>query len=226
MAEMLKIDPDAVFGKLVRVWFWFDEQTENGNAPNVTASALARIIDSRVGVEGFAKAMRSVGWLSGISMPNFDRHNGKSAKNRALTANRMERHRNGAAVTPSSPDKIREDKKKDTTPTGVGARTADPVKDEIWNTLRPLLYAEGKSKETAGSFIGKLLKDFGRLLVLQASRDCAREAPLVPSEWLVARCQERRSAGANKQLGLEERNRETARQAAAEMAERESHAVK
>jgi hypothetical protein len=40
IAGQLGIDPDAVVGKLLRVWAWFDDQTETGNAPTVTKSLL------------------------------------------------------------------------------------------------------------------------------------------------------------------------------------------
>lgn len=89
IAEALQIDPDAVFGKLFRVWRWFDEHTENGNASSVTYA----LVDRTAGVTGFAKAMVSVGWLEslegGIGLPNFDRHNGNTAKTRANTARRV-----------------------------------------------------------------------------------------------------------------------------------------
>ena len=32
IAEILGIDPDAVLGKLVRIWAWADQQTIDGNA--------------------------------------------------------------------------------------------------------------------------------------------------------------------------------------------------
>lgn len=82
-------DPDLTVGKLLKVWRWFDQQTVDGNAPRVTLALLDKII----GVSGFAQAMCDVGWLvseeGGVSLPNFDRHNGKTAKNRALTAKRV-----------------------------------------------------------------------------------------------------------------------------------------
>ena len=53
IAGSLQIDPDAVVGKLLRVWAWFDDQTENGNAPTVTKALL----DRRVSVTGFCDAM-------------------------------------------------------------------------------------------------------------------------------------------------------------------------
>ncbi len=131
MAEMLKIDPDAVVGKLLRVWAWFDEQTENGNAPSVTKVLL----DRNVGVTGFVTAMLQVGWMiedeNGIRVPNFDRHNGDTAKKRAMTAKRVAENRasnaavtkmkqecNAESVTSALPrkEKIREEKKINTKP--------------------------------------------------------------------------------------------------------------
>jgi uncharacterized phage protein (TIGR02220 family) len=101
IAEALGIEPDAVMGKLLRVWFWFDEQTEDGNARSVTNETLLKRIDALTGVAGFADAMQKVGWLNGTCIPNFDRHNGKSAKSRALSYQRVKRHRNAGSVTPA-----------------------------------------------------------------------------------------------------------------------------
>lgn len=97
MAEMLGIDSDAVVGKLFRVWRWFDQHTEEGNDASVTKA----LIDRCAGVTAFSDAMLAVGWLRqgqrGLELPNFDRHNGKTAKARALTAKRVaaHKHRNG-----------------------------------------------------------------------------------------------------------------------------------
>lgn len=95
-------DPDLTVGKLLKVWRWFDQQTIDGNAPCVTLALLDRII----GVSGFAKAMCDVGWLvcgeAGVSLPNFDRHNGKTAKDRCLTAKRVAKHKTNAAGNAAS----------------------------------------------------------------------------------------------------------------------------
>ncbi|CAJ0737663.1 hypothetical protein R77592_04397 [Ralstonia mannitolilytica] len=86
-------DPDLTVGKLLRVWRWFDQHTLEGNAPGVSAALLDRI----AGVTGFSTEMAKVGWLivsdDGISLPNFDRHNGETAKSRALTAKRVAKHK-------------------------------------------------------------------------------------------------------------------------------------
>jgi hypothetical protein len=85
-------DPDHVVGKLIRVWRWFDQQTEDGNA-SVTEELLDRI----AAAPGFASAMLKVGWLTindGIaSLPNFSTHCGNSAKARAETGRRVAKHR-------------------------------------------------------------------------------------------------------------------------------------
>ncbi|MFL1475419.1 DnaT-like ssDNA-binding domain-containing protein [Pseudomonas grimontii] len=97
IADLADIDPDAVVGKLMRVWGWFDQQTENGNAPSVSKKLLDRL----VGVTGFCEHMKSVHWMleaeGVISLPHFDRHNGKTAKNRLLTAKRVANHKAGNA---------------------------------------------------------------------------------------------------------------------------------
>ncbi len=119
MAQALGIDADAVVGKLLRVWAWFDQQTPDGNAASVTSALPSRyqgvtsgvtkaLLDRRVSVTGFCDAMISVGWmieLEGVvSLPNFDRHNGKTAKTRGLTAKRVASHKaksNANSVTSS-----------------------------------------------------------------------------------------------------------------------------
>jgi hypothetical protein len=131
IAGALDIDPDAVVGKLLRVWIWFDQHTENGNAP-VTVRAL---LDRKTNVPGFCDAMERAGWMrsdgENLWLPNFGRQNGQTAKNRALTAKRSakakERQRSGNAksnapsVTRPSPKPLpREEKRREeySTPQG------------------------------------------------------------------------------------------------------------
>jgi hypothetical protein len=112
IAGMVGLEPDHVVGKLLKVWRWFDKHTESGNAAGVTYPLL----DSLVGVTGFAEAMVFAGWLvqdgRNLVLPNFDRHNGKTAKNRALTAKRVAQMRNADVTLPALPreEKRREEK--------------------------------------------------------------------------------------------------------------------
>ena len=123
MAGILNIDPDAVVGKLIRVWQWFDKHTTDGNAYGVTYSLLDRITN----VTGFSEAMVFVGWLEQkdkiLHMPKFDRHTSQSAKTRASTAKRVAKSRNAETVTETLLEKRREE---NNITTLVVSETADP----------------------------------------------------------------------------------------------------
>lgn len=99
IACAVKIDCDSVVGKLFRVWRWFDRHTVDGYATGVTSAYL----DALVAIEGFAAAMTAVGWLvqrnGSLSVPRFDRHISKSAKQRALGSERVKRSRNARSET-------------------------------------------------------------------------------------------------------------------------------
>jgi len=117
IAEGLSIDPDAVTGKLLRLWIWADQQTVDGNAGSVTKT----LVDRLTCVTGFADQLIKVGWMmaddGGWSLPNFDRHNGNTAKLRAQTAKRVANHKkkgnakgNADSVTSALP---REEKRRE-----------------------------------------------------------------------------------------------------------------
>jgi hypothetical protein len=84
MATDLHLDPDAVVGKLVRLWIWADQHSVTGSDMTITEAWL----NLKVNCKKFAAAMRHAGWLTGtdgaLTFPNFDRHNGKTAKTRAM----------------------------------------------------------------------------------------------------------------------------------------------
>lgn len=121
IAAAVEQDPDYVIGKLLRMWAWFDTHTTNGNARGVTCTLL----DSILRVTGFAENVAKVGWLIvsdvGLELPNFDRHCGETAKQRALTAKRVadfkgkQKTGNASSVTSALPreEKKREEKKKE-----------------------------------------------------------------------------------------------------------------
>jgi hypothetical protein len=104
MASMLDIDQDAVVGKLLRLWIWADQQfkTETITKQSCNGMTVTKTFIDRVTLcNGFTEALRSVGWLTGtdghLILPNFDRHNGTTAKERASTYRRVKesRARNG-----------------------------------------------------------------------------------------------------------------------------------
>ena len=115
IADMLDMDPDEAFGKCVRFWIWADQQSRNGHALNVTKKYLDRVCHR----DGFTDALEKVGWLQRdgdtFDVPNFDRHNGKTAKQRALATKRKQNERSkchDASVTKTRPEKRREEKEK------------------------------------------------------------------------------------------------------------------
>lgn len=127
MADRLGLDEFSVVGRLHHLWSWADSQSRDGHAVGVTVRWLNRYVQC----DGFAEALTHVGWLvidgEGIRFPNFDRHNGESAKARGLAKNRQEKRR--AKVTEASGqmsrnerDKsvTREEKSKEQTNTGAG----------------------------------------------------------------------------------------------------------
>jgi hypothetical protein len=103
IATQLRMDADMVVGKLIRLWSWITVNKISGSDLGVTKEFL----DKLVGRKGFSDALQSAGWLlvSGekLSMPHFERHNSDAAKVRALTAQRVKRHRITKELkTPSS----------------------------------------------------------------------------------------------------------------------------
>ncbi len=148
-AKMGWDDPDLTVGKLFRVWRWFDQQTTDGNAPGVTKALLDRI----AGVTGFAEAMQFVGWLvvtdDGASLPNFGKHCGKTAKERAQTAKRVAAHKsngrgngrgngggNATTVTEALPreDKREEEEKHTQTLASEGLSESVPKHSRVHGT--------------------------------------------------------------------------------------------
>lgn len=94
MASALSADRYRVIGGLLAVWAVFDEQTEDGFLEGYTPQAM----DDEIGWPGFSAAMMGVAWLSfqeqaGLAMPEFEEHNGQSAKRRASETKRKQQER-------------------------------------------------------------------------------------------------------------------------------------
>lgn len=164
MAEHLKIDPDAVVGKLIRIWAWFDQHTE-GNAVSVSEALLDRI----AGTPGFTMAMACAGWIipweGKFTLPKFDRHNGETAKTRALTAKRVAKFkRQGNAATnaevtlPPLPreEKSREDKKERTTPLVAATPLPDWLDKDKWTSYIQLRPAKARKPQSLAAALEKL----------------------------------------------------------------------
>jgi hypothetical protein len=100
----LETDRFAVVGRLHTIWAWANEHLVDGQDVPIDSAFL----DALVECPGFAEQMRRVGWLSGrdgsLDFPGFERHNGASAKARAMDA---ERKKSVRKMSGSQPDETR-----------------------------------------------------------------------------------------------------------------------
>lgn len=90
-----RTDKFRVVGGLHAVWSIFDAHSVDGKLKGYTPELLDHVI----GWEGFSRAMEAVGWLTfdgleTLALPEFDAHNGQSAKRRAEDQKRKRDGRN------------------------------------------------------------------------------------------------------------------------------------
>jgi hypothetical protein len=109
IANALAMTRAEVVGHLVSVWSWFDANSESGEL-----AGCCSMIDALTSA-GFADAMQEINWLTCeggiITLPNFSRHNGSTAKKRAQGQLRQKKFRdNATSVIKPSLEKNREEK--------------------------------------------------------------------------------------------------------------------
>lgn len=90
----LNADKLRTLGGILSAWCLLDEQTQDGNLEGYTPEFL----DQTVGLPGLARAMEAAGWLviteNGLQAPEFEKHNGATAKRRAAESRRKMSARN------------------------------------------------------------------------------------------------------------------------------------
>lgn len=156
ISSALQADKFRTLGGLMSVWCLFDEQTEDGLLESYTLDVL----DAEVGFPGISRAMQAVGWLEetpdGLVLPEFETHNGASAKRRAQDADRKREVRKMSADD-ADKKRTREEKRREeiTSPSEKKARV--PRFD-----ARGFLLANGASEKTVDAWLeirkGKRLK--------------------------------------------------------------------
>lgn len=140
IASALHADRLRVVGALHAVWSVFDEHSVDGTLDGYSAE----VMDEEIGWPGFCEAMESVRWIAqtdaGLAVPEYEEHNGPTAKRRALDTKRKAESRAESASSPdpvfdlsasdadrttTREEKRREEKKenKEPTPSGVGRAT-------------------------------------------------------------------------------------------------------
>lgn len=112
---------------------------------------------------------------------------------------------------------------------GDAAKSPEQLtKEELWTAGKSLLSQAGIPPRQCGSFVGKLVKDYGDAIVIDAVRATVVARPADPAEYLKATCMKAmgQRAPVNRQEALEQRNRAVADEWAAEMEAKErSHAA-
>jgi len=81
------------------------------------------------------------------------------------------------------------------------------TKKELWDAGKSLLERSGVAKAQCGSFVGKLVKDYGEQIVVEAVRSAVVTQPVDPSEYLKAICMrssgKRKGSGTSRHMGFE-----------------------
>jgi hypothetical protein len=190
ISEKLNIDPDMVLGKLIRLWVWTDQQIAISNANSVTdteqmerksnASVLSKVaIDRITFMPGFADALIYAGWIiqegESLFFVNFEKHNGKSSKNRALTNDRVNKNRekqrrsnekgnegrNAAIVTPADQKALPEEEeekelkdKKHISDSGKHPNQTPPSEDKKYPAEFEILWREYPKRSGSNSKSG------------------------------------------------------------------------
>ena len=94
----------SALGALHATWSLFDTHSADGELAGYSLEAL----DVAIGIPGWAAALVAVGWLavtgSGIAIPEWEKHNGTSAKRRSQEADRKRnvRTRRGRTSAPNA----------------------------------------------------------------------------------------------------------------------------
>jgi len=129
IASGLKTDRYSVVGRLHRIWSWANEHLTDGQDVPVDSEFL----DALVETPGFSEQLRRVGWLSGrdgsLVFPSFERHNGASAKSRAMDS---ERKKSVRKMSGSQPDKFgtREEKRREEK-SNTNKQTCEEIKSPL-----------------------------------------------------------------------------------------------
>lgn len=101
LSRLVGCDRFGVVGRLHRIWSWADEHTIDGRF-----TGDIKDIDDIAEFDGFARAMIEIGWLAQIgdeiTLIDFEKHNGETAKKRAQGAKSASRRRGNARVAQKS----------------------------------------------------------------------------------------------------------------------------
>jgi hypothetical protein len=147
IASALKADKLRTVGGLMSVWCLFDAHSADGTLDGYSGETL----DDHLSWPGFSAAMSAVGWLSigpeSLALPEFETHNGASAKRRAQDADRKKAVRKTSASDADKmrtrEEKIREEKKEQEQEAPPAPRPSVPRAPDPEPTPKQRLQAAG-----------------------------------------------------------------------------------
>lgn len=134
----LGISETYVVGLLHKFWSWANKNTSTGTLHRTSPAWIDRFVSC----SGFSEALVRVGWLvvrhNSLILPEWDRHNGSSAKSRACDAIRKKGERDSQKnieVTPKSRNPEKSGQNSDICPENVQKnpdeiRTRERVREE------------------------------------------------------------------------------------------------
>ncbi len=100
IARVCGVSANEAFGAWFRLWAWFDGETGDGHLRFLRKEDC----DAKAGLAGIGEALAAVGWIEfgdgGAVVINWDRHNGDSAKKRAMATLRKQRERTSTGCKP------------------------------------------------------------------------------------------------------------------------------
>lgn len=172
LSRLLSMKHDEALGVVVRFWVWADTNTVDGVVDGVASTD----VDAVLSCPGLCAALQMVGWLEidkekeRIKIPKFSRHNGESAKKRALTNRRQAKWRNAIASTDASTREEKRRVRNKTTPPNGGST--------IWDFGRTLLIEQGLTAQSAGALMGSWLREWDEPTVADALRSAAGKADI------------------------------------------------
>lgn len=191
LASVLTVTQETAACKLMRFWEWCDEQVPS-EAVRADGSAVIAVSPSRgdtvafldrlVTLPGFAEALVGVRWLAleggAVVVPNYDRHNGATAKTRSRNS-RNQRHKRSLAS--GGPGHGATDRVTGVSPAG-GDETVTREEKRRVNTPLPPKGGKGSRRKPA-----KPAADRAEDVPIPASLDCPAFRAVWFEEWLPGR---------------------------------------
>lgn len=195
-------------------------------ADNVDCDALLDLICKTKMLERY-----EVDGVRYLQVVNFNKHQNPHRDEKPSTIPVNDKHSANTVQTPCKPETstvaigltpdsgfltadslIPDSSVTDVTAIDDGKTPDELTKAELWAAGKSILSEQGMPKAQCGSFVGKLVKDYGDGVVIDAVRAAVVQRPADAAQYLVATCQTAmgQRKPANKQEALEARNRAVA----------------